>query len=196
MRNSNLRSHIIETAGTLFARKGYGNVGINEILKEGRIARASLYHHFESKEALCAAWLDRLHERSAEQHRRLLDSPETPEKQLADYFDALKKWLPGNDYRGCPYTNTGTFLQDEAPAVRDAIETHKIFIRDFFIELAARRRPGGGAPELGELLFLLYSGATTEAQNLRATWPVDRAKQAALRLFRQGTTNFNFSGID
>ena len=175
MRKTNLRPYIIETAGSLFARKGYGNVGINEILKTGGIARASFYHHFESKDALCAAWLESLHARSVEQHRDLLAGAQPPLEILVAYFESLKKWLLSNGFRGCPYSNTGTFLDDDAPAVRDAIESHKIFLRDFFIDLATRISPEGSARELGESIFLLYSGATTEAQNLRATWPVDRA---------------------
>ena len=178
MRKSNLRLHIIETAGSLFARKGYGNVGINEILKAGEIARASFYHHFESKDALCTAWLKALHASSVEHHRSLLDREHNPVQIIHEYFDALKSWLTENDFRGCPYSNTGTFLTDDAPEVRDAIKTHKIFIRDFFIDLASRSYPDQGQ-DLGECLFLLYSGATTEAQNLRATWPIDRAAEAA-----------------
>jgi AcrR family transcriptional regulator len=186
MRKTNLRPYIIETAGVLFARKGYGNVGINEILKTGEIARASFYHHFESKDALCAAWLETLHLRSIEHHKSLLDSDQVPEAILREYFEALKMWLVNNDFRGCPYTNTGTFLANDAPAVRDAIETHKVFIRDFFIDLAIRVGAEGGR-ELGECFFLLYSGATTEAQNLRATWPVDRAAEAAEGLVTEKT---------
>ncbi len=182
MRKTNLRPHIIETAGALFARKGYGNVGISEILKAGAIARASFYHHFESKEGLCAAWLDALHQRSVDYHRALLESAEAPASLLRGYFDSLGKWLLENDFRGCPYTSTATFVRDDEPVVRDVVKTHKIFIRDFFIELAGRIRPGG-ARDLGELFFLLYSGATIEAQNLRATWPIERAKEAAIRLF-------------
>jgi len=180
-RKTNLRSHILDVAGTLFTRKGYGNVGVNEILKTGAIARASFYHHFESKEGLCAAWLASLHERSVAYHRQLLDNGKAPEALIRDYFGELKTWLLENDFRGCPYTNTGTFLQDDAPRIRDQIETHKHFVRDFFIELALRLRPTGGR-ELGERLFLLYSGATTEAQNLRATWPVDRAIESVGQL--------------
>jgi AcrR family transcriptional regulator len=182
MRKTNLRPHILETAGALFARKGYGNVGINEILKAGEIARASFYHHFKSKEALCAAWLETIHTRSVEQHRDLLASNHPPQAILIEYFESLKDWLVKNDFRGCPYTNTSTFLLNDVPKIRDAIATHKIFIRDFFIELAGRIRPENSAREFGELLFLLYSGATTEAQNIRATWPVDRAAEAAQRL--------------
>lgn len=182
MRKTNLRPHIIESAGALFASKGYGNVGINEILKAGEIARASFYYHFESKEALCAAWLETLHERSVAHHATLLQSSHPPENVLRNYFDELKKWLLSNNFRGCPFTNTGIFLQDDAPLVRDAIETHKTFIRDFFIDLAVRLDSERGR-ELGETLFLLYSGATTEAQNLRASWPVDRALHCAQTFF-------------
>lgn len=183
MRKTNLRPHILETAGTLFAKKGYGNVGVNEILETGSIARASFYHHFESKDALCAAWLESLHERSVQHHRHLLEQNKKPSTLLRDYFNSLKKWLSANDFRGCPYSNTATFIQENEVGARDAIATHKMFIRDFFIELAGRIRPGG-AQRLGELLFLLYSGATIEAQNLRASWPVDRARDAALRLYQ------------
>jgi len=181
MRKTNLRPYIIEVAGSLFARKGYGNVGVNEILKTGEIARASFYHHFESKEALCAAWLTDLHARSVEHHRQLLESDGEALDLLRAYFAELKGWLIDNDFRGCPYTNTGTFLDSDVPLIRDQIETHKNFIRDFFIDLAVRLQPSEGR-ELGEALFLLYSGATTEAQNLRASWPVDRAQRCAEKL--------------
>jgi len=33
---------------------------------------------------------------------------------------------------------------------------------------------------VGDTLFVLYSGATTEAQNLRSDWPVRVAKNAAV----------------
>ncbi len=185
MRKTNLRPHIIETAGSLFARKGYGNVGINEILKTGEIARASFYHHFESKEALCAAWLQSMHENSVKQHEILLADPKPPREMLIEYFDSLKLWLIENDFRGCPYTNTSTFMISDVPEIRDAISEHKLFIRDFFIEIAGRIRPGDSARDFGEMLFLIYSGATTEAQNVRANWPVDRATEIAQQLSLQ-----------
>ena len=48
----------------------------------------------------------------------------------------------------------------------------------------ALRRDPAAARALGDALFLLFSGAVTEAQNLKATWPVDAAKSAALLLCR------------
>ena len=53
------------------------------------------------------------------------------------------------------------------------------FFRDLASEFAASE---GRAREVGDTLFLLYSGATGEAQNLRALWPVDAALKAAMTL--------------
>ena len=58
----------------------------------------------------------------------------------------------------------------------EQVELHKLSIRDFFIDLAREIAPSGSpARRLGTLFFLLYSGATTEAQNLKSNWPIDSA---------------------
>lgn len=192
MPRSNLRERLLETAGQLFARSGYGNVGINQILAESGAARASFYHHFASKEQLCAAWLERMHERSVAAHQALLDSRKAPSRKLIEYFVDLKKWLLSNGFRGCPYSNTAAFLRDDSPAIRDAIVTHRLFLRDFFKDLARQiAAPDKAARcDLGELLYLLYSGATIEAQNHHAAWPVDQAIRCVKALLEQRKFSF------
>jgi AcrR family transcriptional regulator len=44
------RERILGTADRLFSSRGYGNVGINEIIDRSETAKASLYQHFPSKE--------------------------------------------------------------------------------------------------------------------------------------------------
>lgn len=45
------RQHILDTAQTLMARKGYTAVGLNEVLSESGVPKGSFYHYFSSKEA-------------------------------------------------------------------------------------------------------------------------------------------------
>lgn len=53
------KSMIIDISTTLFQQKGYKGVGLNEILKECKITKGSLYHHFPNgKEELLIACLD------------------------------------------------------------------------------------------------------------------------------------------
>ena len=46
------RERILETASRLFYTQGYNNTGINQILDEAKVAKASLYLHFGSKDEL------------------------------------------------------------------------------------------------------------------------------------------------
>ena len=181
-RKPNARQRILDTASELFVERGYATVGINEIIERSETAKASFYHHFPSKEALCVTWLGETHERSEEAHKAILEADGDPVEKVEAYFDLLKKWLKTNDFRGCPYTNTAA-TATEAEQINEQVEQHKLAARDFFAELV---RPfassGNRALTLGNALFLLYSGATVESQNLRAVWPVDAARETAREL--------------
>ncbi len=182
MKKKDARERILETAGLLFAKSGYALVGINEIIARSETAKASFYQHFPSKEILCAEWLKAMHERSIKSHEAILRSDQDPETKIREYFGELETWLTDNDFRGCPYTNTAAMLNSEASVIREQVELHKLFIRDFFVELAQALTDSRRAEDLGSTWFLLYSGATAEAQNVRAIWPVAAAEKAALQL--------------
>jgi AcrR family transcriptional regulator len=182
MRKQNAKQRILDTASALFSERGFLAVGINEIIEKSESAKASFYQHYKSKDLLCAAWLSNMHERSEKSHEAILQSKDSADKKLRDYFDYLKKWLIKNNFRGCPFTNTDAVLTSDNVEIRAEIEKHKIFIRDFFVDLAREYAIGTQGKNLGNTWFILYSGATTEAQNLRATWPVDNALEAVIAL--------------
>lgn len=50
-----LRTHVIETALSLFSRHGYGAVSIEMICAAAQVSVGSLYHHFDSKAGVAAA---------------------------------------------------------------------------------------------------------------------------------------------
>ena len=51
------RKKIVDTAARLFYEQGYNSTGINQIIAEAGIAKASLYAHFSSKEDLLKEYL-------------------------------------------------------------------------------------------------------------------------------------------
>ena len=57
----------------------------------------------------------------------------------------------------------------------DLIDQYKRQQRKFFIDLVGTIVSAEDAQRIGTAIFLLYSGAMTEAQNLKATWPLDDA---------------------
>ena len=188
MKKPKARERILDTAADLFTERGYGSVGINEIIEKSETAKASFYHHFPSKEILCITWLMETHARSDARHDAILSSPGKAEDKIYEYFEGLKTWMKEKGFRGCPYTNTTASLDKESPKIAEQVELHKLSIRDFFIDLAREIAPTGSpARKMGTLFFLLYSGATTEAQNLKSNWPVDAAIDCIRELIRRET---------
>lgn len=179
-KKGNARERILETAGRLFHENGYCGVGVNQIIEEADTAKATFYQHFPSKEDLCVTWLDGMHEASEGARAAILRSSEEAVVKIDQYFTDLERFLEERQFRGCPFTNTSSITEACCEPIRKKIEEHKISIRDFFRDLARQfTATDSRAKEIGDEFFLLYSGATMEAQNLRAIWPVRAARRAA-----------------
>lgn len=56
---SSKKDQILDIALSLFLEKGYDKTSISDILKHSDIARGTLYYHFESKEAIMDAIIER-----------------------------------------------------------------------------------------------------------------------------------------
>ncbi len=186
MGKPNARDRILTAAGQLFHHQGYSNVGINEIIKQADTAKASFYQHFRSKEALCEAWLQDVHDRSETSRADIIAATETSvEDRLITYYEHLSAFLTNSNFRGCPYTNTSAMVDTECTGVVHQIRMHKESLREFFVLLVQSGYPDGDTEiltKIGNQLFILYSGAATESQNLGDLWPVESAKQASLQL--------------
>jgi AcrR family transcriptional regulator len=58
-KNLDARARIIEIADRLFYSEGVRATGIEKIIAMSDVAKATFYHHFESKDVLVAAYLER-----------------------------------------------------------------------------------------------------------------------------------------
>lgn len=175
-----IRQKILATASRLFAERGYELVGINEIISTAEVARASFYNHFKSKELLCLAWLEQEMSSSIQANQQLLESHQSGAERLVEKFTRLKVHLESSNFRGCPFSNTRAMITENTQ-LSTIIKEYKTISKGFWQEIAQN---AGHPPAVGDALFLLYSGATTEAQNLATTSPVDSALEAGLSLLR------------
>lgn len=184
-----IREQILETAGHLFQKRGYTCVGINEIIEKSGVSKAGFYQNFESKENLCVEWLKETHRQSEMRHQDILEEDRAPKEKVRNYFAALSDFMICREFRGCPFSNTASVVDASIDRIHTEVESHKIFIREFFVDLAGQCEfSEESAEEVGNHLFLLYSGAATEAQNLRTEWPIRTAAALAERLVSMPST--------
>ncbi|HAD79392.1 MAG TPA: TetR family transcriptional regulator, partial [Flavobacteriaceae bacterium] len=73
-----VRDRILDTASELFYRQGYNSTGINQIIDEAEIARASLYHHVKSKNDLLYAYLEKTNDAWFAQLHQFIKKQKTP----------------------------------------------------------------------------------------------------------------------
>lgn len=172
------RKRILNTARDLFIERGYQVVGINEIIDKSDVARATFYNHFQSKENLCLEWLNLEKEASLVENAKILQTSGDYESRLKRKYTGLIDYLRSHQFRGCPFSNTLSMTSDSKP-IADCVKSYKEDVKEFWVSLAEDSGKGRG---VGEALFLLYSGATTEAQNSANALPVEMALEASLEM--------------
>lgn len=189
---------ILEAAGRLHAAKGYGRFTLSDVAQLAGVEDAWLEAEFSDEAGLCHAWLISLHQHAEERHREILESSVTGLEKVRAYFDHLESWMRDNSYAGCPFTRTVNSLgYDESPEIRREVAYHKKFLVDFFTILSREfTESEDRANELGGELFLLYSAATTEANNLQASWPIARARAIAIEACRRVASNGQRSSLN
>jgi len=178
---SEVRDRIVETAYELFSRRGVRDVGINEVIEHAHVTKATLYHHFASKDDLVVAFLDLREERwmrgwvETEARRRA----DTPEEELLAIFDLYDEWFHRDDYEACSFVNVLLELGADHPAGRASIE-HLANLRDIVHGLAAQaglEDPDG----FTRSWYILMKGSIVSAAE-GYTDAAKRAKAMATRL--------------
>ncbi len=160
----NARARILETAYLLFYQKGVGNVGIEQIIRESGVAKATLYNHFKSKDELILAYmrLGDLRWRSWMQQAVLEQNPD-PRAHLMAFWDALEEKISHATFRGCVLGNVLTELADPQHPAALLLREHKAAVRELFVGWALEREAAvpmrHSSSDIADVWMLLLEGA-------------------------------------
>lgn len=186
MQKSNIKEHIINIAGALFYENGYNATGINEVISKSKIAKATLYHHFKSKEALCIAYLEMRHERFMEALRNYIIPQPIGEKQLVAIFDFLRDLFRAGNFYGCWGQKILGELGPSDKKIHQVIQKQKKELLLFLGEIVGENIANVSKAETEKIsggLYLLYESAITESHLHQSDWPIHLAKSIAPSIF-------------
>lgn len=173
------RERILETASRLFYSQGYNNTGINQILEEAKVAKASLYQHFGSKDELGVHYLRAGREEWFTGIEKWTNAKKAPRQKLMACFDFLEYALQQNNFLGCKFINMLTEIGNTSPLMSKEIFEHKEKLRQYikdFAESALESKAEDEKEIIGDSIYLLFEGAIVESKIYKDTWPVKRAK--------------------
>ena len=158
-RPSAARERLLETAAELFYREGITRVGLDRVLTEAGVPRATMYRHFAGKEALVAACLEREDSRIRLALGPVVTGAADP---LDDVLELIADDLATRHTRGCPFINAAVEYPDVTSEVRRIVDAHRAWFRALLRDAVEAHRPELSAAEvtaLAEGLFLLRDGA-------------------------------------
>jgi AcrR family transcriptional regulator len=179
-----VKEQIISTATRLFLHQGYNLTGVNQIIEEAGIAKASLYYHFPSKEDLGVAYLRRRSETWFNGLEEYLRGAKNARECLIKTFEYRGIFIQQNNFAGCSYTRIMSELPQQGTKLHNQAISSKERQRKFFLEIVQQIDSVAEVKktDLANMVFLLYDGATMQCQVYRETGPMEIARKAVIEL--------------
>ncbi|EPY07308.1 TetR family transcriptional regulator [Paenibacillus alvei TS-15] len=179
------KERILRKATELFYKEGIRAVGIDRIIAESGVAKASFYRNFATKDDLVVAYLERYYRlfmipfEESEQR-----DPGAPLNQLYDVMERLSSRIEQPGFRGCPFLNTAVEFPDENHPSHEPIMIYHREMKRHMQEMA--ERAGAKDPEtLSAQLMLLFNGALMSAYLERTSYIPGNFLSSAKLLIKQ-----------
>jgi AcrR family transcriptional regulator len=169
---------VLSTASRLFYANGVRAVGIEWIVAESGVAKTSLYRHFQTKDELVAAFLEREDREFWQQWDQVVaTAPPNPRAELMALLEWIGRRVSRDGYRGCPQINVAAEFADPDHPARKIRRRHKAAMLErlrHIVDMTEVWRPDDTSVQLA----LLIDGAFTSDGRL--------SKTAAVRILQNG----------
>ena len=181
-----VKDRILKTADRLFYEQGYRATGINQIIKDAEVAKASFYQYFPSKEELCREYLEQRSLTAHARQKNFITTGDTPIERVCNLFENIRHNARVNDFNGCPFLNISAEINAHESALRQVVKKHKSRL------IGLIKNELADYPEcdtLAETVYVIYEGANIAVKNYRDLWPVERAVKLTRDLLRRSIEN-------
>lgn len=179
------RDRLLSAATQLFTTEGIRVIGIDRVLREADVAKASLYSLFGSKDALVVAYIQQLDSRWRAEWEDRVSTIQDPEQKILEFFRKAIDDAPTNHFRGSHFLNV--FTEYPAPEttseqdILDAAREHRRWLHDEIARLVTEKNGYPGHAIAYQLLVLL-EGGFAGVQATRTVSPLETAFELAQHL--------------
>lgn len=188
------RQRLLCSATNLFTTEGIRVIGIDRILRDADVAKASLYSLFGSKDNLVVAYLEELDNSWRTAWHEIADEREKPESRIIAFFDLCIREEPKNNFRGSHFQNAASeYPRPETESeerIRQAAMAHREWCRDTMAELLTERF-GYSSRTLADQLMVFLDGGLAGAKMSRTVVPLETARDMARQLLLTAPAMYN-----
>ena len=164
------RERILEKTFTLFHQQGYNATGINQIIEEAKVAKASFYQHFKSKEDLCVAFLNERHSFWFNELEQFTGSEKEAKSKVLTSFDFLVFMNKKENFRGCSFLNILSEISSDNIKILSVLQSHKQDLRVYFQNIIEDKL-------LSDHVYLLFESSIIESQLFKSNQLIEQSKK-------------------
>lgn len=178
------RDRLVVAAADSFYLYGVRAVGIDRLIREADVAKATFYDHFRSKNDLVVAYLEAWDRGWLSWFRQSVQARAVVAvDQIFAMFDVLADLFADGEFRGCAFARAITDIGADDERVGEISRRHKAALETHIAAVAADS--GLTDPEvLARQLVLLIEGAVVTAARERTTEAAHLAQAIARTLVR------------
>lgn len=175
---------ILDTAEKLFYSQGYSNTGINQIIEEADIAKASLYKHFETKTDLLIAYVQRTHQLWFSRLEAAVDKISDPKGKILALFDHHTQRQEIRQFGGCPFIKANDEAGTDDPRFLAEIQATKMHSKAFIKMLVEKchHKKILSDEELSETIYVMLEGSIVTASVFKRADEIQSAKKIIEKL--------------
>ncbi len=180
---------MLDTAARLFYARGVHEVGMDELVRQTGLGKATVYRLFPTKDALIGAYLQRLAAEIFGEIDAHTDAT-TATLGLHAVLIAIQDDLRRAGFRGCAFNNASIEYEDPQHPARVAARDYRTALHARLHAQTQRLLPGRPeqAAALAGQLATLIDGAYTSAAHLGADGPASAGLALAHQLVEQAAT--------
>ena len=176
------RQRLLDAATKLFNEEGIRVIGIDRILREADVAKASLYSLLGSKDNLVVAYLERMDEEYRQRWQERADQAVDADGKILAFFDLAIDEEPGKNFRGSPFFNAATeYPRPETESEKRIVETslnHRRWMHATLTRLLTDKNGYDSSAQADELLIYL-DGGLAGSRFTRSVAPLETARELA-----------------
>ncbi len=174
-----IKQHILEISSKLFYKNGYSGTCVNQIIEKAEVTETDLHANFESKEAICIAFLAQKNEKFLLDLSNFLETKPLGNKRIISVFDFLESLYDSQEFGGCFRIKILSDIPEENYMLLSSIQKHKENFLNFLETLITVNKSDlieGECKMLSKQLYIMFEGAISESFIHKKKWPIATAK--------------------
>ncbi|HUW79085.1 MAG TPA: TetR/AcrR family transcriptional regulator [Candidatus Nanopelagicaceae bacterium] len=175
------RQRLIDSADRLFYSQGIQATGVDQVIAEAQVAKATLYSNFPGKDALIAAYLEQRLESWIVSVRAVDDATLPTFERVDRLFALLERGVRSPDFKGCPFTNA-VVERPTIATVREVVRRYRGVLTEHIATISGLKISDPRVTRLA----IIYDGALAAAKSAQDWEAVEEARRFAIDVVTKG----------